>query len=102
MNHALCIDFKMTTGAGMLVLGPVVALVRKQPLIATALRFGRRGFLFGIPLAPVMTEGVLYGTKSGPEQVYDRVYRIRYNNSQVRAAEGRKVVGRVFNCDKLT
>ena len=76
----------MTTVIGMLS-GAAFSLVKKREVVPTALLFTRRGFLVGVILTPILVEGTLKTTKSGPEEVYDRVYRIRYNDSQIRSAQ---------------
>ena len=67
--------------------GAVFSYVKKREMVPTALMFTRRGFLVGVVLTPILVEGTLSATKSGPEQVYDRVYRIRYNDSQIRSSQ---------------
>ncbi len=44
--------------------------------------------IIGVVLTPVMVQAALkVSKKDQPEHIYDRVYRIRYNRSQVRSAQ---------------
>ena len=77
----------MTTVTGLLS-GSIVSLRKKVPILPTALKHSRWGFVVGLGLTPLLVEGTLYSSETGnAEGIYDRVYRIRYNRSQIRSAQ---------------
>eukprot|EP00093_Oithona_nana_P014634 14634.XXX_2847_4006_1 [CDS] Oithona nana genome sequencing. len=53
-------------------------------LIRVAVKGQKLGCVIMAPAAPVMTEAILQKRNASDESIYDRCYRIRSNNNQVR------------------
>lgn len=83
---------------GTLVVGPVVAVIRKNTRNWPGLKHsmtlaGRRGLILGLAAGPLMTYLKL---KNEPEErIWDRCYRLRYNRGQVRVDQD-SVMGAVL------
>merc|ERR1712179_480460 len=69
---------------GTTVVGPIVALARKQPVAATAFRYGTRGGLIGGPPVGIAATYAKLRTVEDEEAVKDRCYRLRLNEGQMR------------------
>merc|ERR1712080_516298 len=69
---------------GMGVIGPLVGLVRGRSIsaaISSAYKGGKVGAVALGALAPVMVEAAMRNQE--PERIYDRAFRIRYNEGQM-------------------
>jgi len=85
-THVLYKNTQVGLVLGMGLVGPIVGFIKGRSL-ASVLQYAVKGGKIGagimIPLAPLMTEKFIYGNEA--ERIYDRAFRIRYHDSQLRA-----------------
>ncbi len=66
------------------MIGPLLAIKRKAYWGATMSHCGLVAASTGGVIAPFMTEAMLFAKKATPDSIWDRCYRLRYNQGQIR------------------
>ena len=85
--HVLTKCAQLGSVAGMGLLGPLLGIFKSRSLAAVrqySVRTGKILTAVLLPLAPVLTEARLTGEEGEEEKVYDRAYRLRKNEGQMR------------------
>jgi len=84
--HVLYKNAEVGLFLGMGILGPLIGAYKGrswQAVRSTALKGGKIGAGLMLPLAPLMTEKFIYGNED--ERIYDRAFRLRHHETQLRA-----------------
>jgi len=81
---------------GTVIVGPLAALSRSKTrtlsgIMSTSCTCGKYGVLLSFIAGPLMTNRVLSAKKADRDSVYDRSYRLRYNEKQLRIDRGSAV-----------
>ena len=64
------------------IVGPIISLITKKPMLDTVLQSGTYGAIVGAVAGPLMNGLVTWS--SSKDAIFDRSYRLRYNRNQVR------------------